>query len=112
MSTYVNEKDLPLFLEIATNPDDCLLNHKVSKSALKRLIGEGLIEVETRRISTWFNQNPAPQFKTHAEQREWWAEWDRIRRARKWKDRSEVHACLTEQGRQHFVRFVSERTGE
>lgn len=107
---YVSTDDLPIMLEIAGDPDDCFLNHKTSKSQLRRLMTEGLIEVETRRISAWSKSQPqgppglgvynTPEYK----------EWSTYLRSRTWQDRTEIHAHLTETGKEwhrHYLETVT-----
>lgn len=101
--------DLALLGEIARDPDDCHLNHKVSKAALKRLMADQLIEVETRRCSAWHTE-PDLRGLNNAEHLRVWEDWVRLRKARKWWDRSEIHARLTERGTQHVAELALERT--
>lgn len=93
----MNNTDLALMLEIAKDPSDCYLNYKVSKAALKRLIADGLILVETRRMSVWENL-PDVTCQSNADRlRTFEAHWKRIA-ALPWKNRSEIHARLTDDG--------------
>lgn len=95
------QPQVTLMLEIARcdQPTDCHLNHKVTKSHLKTLMDLNLIEVETRRCSTW-KRNPGVNgpAMTGAERNRIYEEWGRKVRARHWQDRSEIHARLTDDG--------------
>lgn len=98
----MNPKDLPLLLEIARDPSDCLLNHRVSKPALKRLMSHDLIEVETRRISTW----STPQIGVARPSV--YGVWNPHAA---WKDRTEIHARLTQTGHAWIAEFRTVRNG-
>lgn len=89
--------DQMLMLEIACSPDDCHINHTVSKAVLRRLMTLGLIWVETRRMTTWHFE-PVVTGMNATERLRFWEEWGRQRRAQPWQDRSEVHARLTDAG--------------
>lgn len=101
---FLDDKDLPLLLEICKAPDDCHLNHKVTKRQLKRLMTEGLIEVETRRMSSWFTE-PDYTGLSNAERYESMKAHVRQRKARQWFDRTEVHACLTSLGAEWYREY-------
>lgn len=133
MIEFVMEKDIPLLLEICHSPEDCLLNHKVAKTQLKRLIDLGLIEVETRNISPWIPSGPpsdaywisngCPGWNTMSVQRrkaaptaleiqtaknalESATERRQIwQKQRVWNTRTEIHACLTPVGHQWATEF-------
>lgn len=133
------EKDIPLLLEIVKSSEDCLINHKVSKRQLKRLIDEGLIEVETRKMSTWSVSGPGPEafwisngcpgWEKGARGRRQAPTSDEIQHAkwtlsaadgreklhrknRTWFDRVEVHARLTNLGSQWWFQFQQKDSGE
>lgn len=101
---YVKDSDLRILIEIARLPEDCLLNHKVSKALLKRLLDSNLIEVETRRCVPW-HREPDTSCMDNVQRLRTYEDWGRMMRSKFWGERTEIHARLTDVGVAYMAEY-------
>jgi len=97
----VKSDDEALFREILRS-EHVEWEKKIPKAALRRLAAECLIDVETRRCSTWsFGVYPATDERNLDKVRSTFREWSELQKHRHFHDRTIVVAEITAIGRQY-----------